>query len=249
MRTFLLMIAAAAIAVPTHAAVTLTFDDIPDRAKPHDFYDGGLAVFGGGMSGDSGPGFGVQIRGDAFVLEKIRECPEAAWCGSSAIPTPPSGLKALGASISGDVFRQVTINIAAGFTGEMSFWSYVGGGALADPGGVKIFENLGGNQASVNPLLAFVALPAPTTCVFTFRVVTEVTGCSFVKHTLAFSGTARSVVLGGAFFDNITFGAAAAGPPTGAVPEPAAWAMLITGLGLTGTALRRRRRQPAGVPA
>jgi hypothetical protein len=30
-------------------------------------------------------------------------------------------------------------------------------------------------------------------------------------------------------------------PPTGAVPEPASWAMLITGFGLVGAAARRRR--------
>jgi hypothetical protein len=30
-------------------------------------------------------------------------------------------------------------------------------------------------------------------------------------------------------------------PPTGGVPEPATWAMLITGFGLVGYAARRRR--------
>ena len=30
-------------------------------------------------------------------------------------------------------------------------------------------------------------------------------------------------------------------PPVGGVPEPASWAMLIAGFGLTGTAMRRRR--------
>jgi hypothetical protein len=36
------------------------------------------------------------------------------------------------------------------------------------------------------------------------------------------------------------FGAVA--PPTGGIPEPSTWAMLIVGMGLSGAALRRRRR-------
>jgi hypothetical protein len=35
--------------------------------------------------------------------------------------------------------------------------------------------------------------------------------------------------------------------PAGGVPEPASWAMLITGFGLTGLAARRRRRTAAAV--
>jgi hypothetical protein len=36
---------------------------------------------------------------------------------------------------------------------------------------------------------------------------------------------------------------AAAGPPTGAIPEPASWAMMIIGFGLVGSAARRRTKQ------
>jgi hypothetical protein len=38
-------------------------------------------------------------------------------------------------------------------------------------------------------------------------------------------------------------------PATGAVPEPASWAMMISGFGLTGGAMRRRRRLAVGVTA
>ena len=41
------------------------------------------------------------------------------------------------------------------------------------------------------------------------------------------------------FVDNFTLGAAS---PVSAVPEPAAWAMMIVGFGLSGAALRRPRR-------
>lgn len=229
----------AAAAVPGQAAVTLSFDAIPDRGTPSQFYNGGAAIDRFGQPfGSPGPAFGVSISGDAFVLEKIRACPGEPFCGSSAIPTPPSGLRALGAAFTPDASRRVTFNLASGFTGELSFWSYVSGGALADPGSVIVFADLSGLQASFNPVLAFVSLPAPTTCIFTFMVVTEVTGCSFNKHTLTFAGTARSVVVTGAFFDDVTFGSAGNG---GGVPEPASWAMLIAGFGLTGGVMRRRR--------
>ena len=50
---------------------------------------------------------------------------------------------------------------------------------------------------------------------------------------------------GGASVDFFSVGGDGDGPgdlqPTGAVPEPASWAMLIAGFGLTGATLRRRR--------
>ncbi|KAB7647476.1 PEPxxWA-CTERM sorting domain-containing protein [Polymorphobacter fuscus] len=55
--------------------------------------------------------------------------------------------------------------------------------------------------------------------------------------TFAFTQTGSDLATSGSF----TF----ASPPSGAVPEPASWAMLITGFGLVGIASRRRRHAVA----
>ncbi len=65
------------------------------------------------------------------------------------------------------------------------------------------------------------------------------TGLDTIRLTATVEGN------GGVFFDNISVGALT---PSGAVPEPAAWAMMIVGVGLTGATLRRRRT-PARVTA
>ena len=47
--------------------------------------------------------------------------------------------------------------------------------------------------------------------------------------------------------DGISFNVAPPVPPVGGVPEPANWAMLIAGFGLTGAAMRRRRAVSAAI--
>lgn len=67
--------------------------------------------------------------------------------------------------------------------------------------------------------------------------------CNWTPIGVSFAGTAMSIDFGGTAnytgFDNITFGS---DTPGGTVPEPAVWAMLISGFGLVGAAARRRRR-------
>jgi hypothetical protein len=46
---------------------------------------------------------------------------------------------------------------------------------------------------------------------------------------------------GGNTNEGTIFSITGSGFDTGAVPEPASWAMLIAGFGLTGAAMRRRR--------
>jgi PEP-CTERM motif len=66
--------------------------------------------------------------------------------------------------------------------------------------------------------------------------------CNWTAVGVSFNGTAKSINFAGTAgrtgFDNITFGT---DTPTPGVPEPASWAMLIAGFGLTGAAMRRRR--------
>jgi hypothetical protein len=69
------------------------------------------------------------------------------------------------------------------------------------------------------------------------------TPLAFQSFSIPFSGDARSVVIigpsGGSAvlaFDDLQFGI-----DPGVIPEPAGWALMITGFGLAGAALRRQR--------
>lgn len=232
-----------AAATPSAAAVTLDFDSIPDRRSPGLYYDGGSTQGPDGPDAGQGPDFGIRILGFGTVAEQLRLCAGADFCGSTLIPKPPSGFKALSAPFERDDFNRTLFNLADGFTDELSFWIYVPGGALASPGSVTIFANEGGYTASNNPILGFQSVAAPTDCVFTTSTITTVSGCGFNKYTMNFTGTARSILFQGAVFDDITIGAPGAigGPGGSTVPEPASWALLIAGFGLTGAAMRRRR--------
>lgn len=73
---------------------------------------------------------------------------------------------------------------------------------------------------------------------------------SFNPNTAYFSGplTLRfSNTSGGLVIDNVRVDVI--GAATGAVPEPATWAMMLTGFGLVGACLRRRRDAVAGALA
>ena len=87
-------------------------------------------------------------------------------------------------------------------------------------------------------------------------------GISWSRYSYSFSGTGAPVSIGlysslslsssnlGVGLDNVVLeGALRDGPPTGAIPEPASWAMLIAGFGLVGAMARRRRLDSARVSA
>jgi hypothetical protein len=62
----------------------------------------------------------------------------------------------------------------------------------------------------------------------------------WTEYTYNFVATGASTTLSFASLDNSPYGPALDGVSVAAVPEPAAWGMLIGGFGLAGLALRRR---------
>ena len=102
---------------------------------------------------------------------------------------------------------------------------------------IEFLSDLTGNPGTIIGSFAGSALPIPTT-------PTGCTTCSTsnVLATFNFAGLEQSLVNYVRFrsteqafeVDNVTI--------TAAVPEPAAWGMMLLGFGLAGGALRRRRQ-------
>ncbi|OYW83985.1 MAG: hypothetical protein B7Z20_11720 [Sphingobium sp. 32-64-5] len=106
---------------------------------------------------------------------------------------------------------------------------------------MTVYQGLGGRFGGGGnpPTLGRIEMPTTTGCTVNPNTLT-VTGCGWTKYTIAFDGVAQSLELAGgaAYFDNVSLGASGS---VGGVPEPASWALLIAGFGLTGAAMRRRR--------
>ena len=239
MRSTVLLAALAfvGIAAPANASITLTFDEMPNYDRPYAFYDGGASIDAGTeqLTSRTGPALGVRIADAAIVFQAFDQCPGGGCNG--IFPTAPSGNRAM-YNFPARTFLPAltTFNLAAGFIGEASVWHYGGASSMTVYAGLDGREGNGGFPT----VLGFVSMPLTTGCVVSGGLT--VTGCGWTKYTIAFNGSARSLVLAGSasYFDSVTFGANG-GPAVGGVPEPASWALLVAGFGLTGAALRRRR--------
>ena len=122
---------------------------------------------------------------------------------------------------------RVTLNYAAGFEGAFSV-AYSARRASS----VRIYDGLNGS----GNVLATIQLGAQ----WDSECGGDPNGefCNWTTAMASFSGVGKSVDFFGSpgdiYFDDVALGATA-------VPEPATWAMMITGFGLTGAAVRRRR--------
>jgi len=216
------------LATSAHAGViTLNFEGIDSypgssSVLVNDYYNGGMA-----SNGATGPNYGVQFVGGGLVL--CLNTPAALSCSNTSRGAPgPSDKGALFWLSDGPI-----MNVAAGFDTGFSF-------NYSDPfvpgGFVSVYDGLNGTGT----LLATMALglTPSTACDPSFSGGANY--CPFIGTGLGFAGIGKSVVFGGTadfiVYDDITFGATT----PGGAPEPAAWALMILGFGLAGSALRRR---------
>jgi hypothetical protein len=211
--------AAIGLATPAEASIVLTFEGVGSLAAVNDFYNGGTD-----SAGNSGPNYGINFSGNS--IGNIDS--DAGGVGNFANePSPNTDLIFLSGGAA-------TMNVAAGFDTGFSFF-YSGN----QPGFVDVYDGLNGTGT----LLAHLDLAVNWQ---DGGCTGDPTGqfCHWDPIGVSFAGTARSVDFGGAAnfigFDNITLGSAT---PTGSVPEPATWAMML--LGFAGIGLAMRRRRPA----
>ena len=195
--------------------ITLTFEGLQDTEPIDNYYNGGLGGFGSGP----GPNYGITFSSNSLAIISDLDG------GSGNFTNNPSGDTVMFfLSGPGDV-----MNLAAGFTTGFSFF-YSGNSAVGD-GSVDVYSGLNGTGTllasfSVNTSLTPLCSSGPSYCVWQ-------------PDGVSFSGTAESVVFGGAAnyiaWDNITLGSST---PTGVTPEPAS--LILLGTGLLGLALVRR---------
>lgn len=215
------MVALSAASAAQTATITLDFEGInaaypsSDFALIQGFYDGGTS-----SAGTSGPDFGVSFSSNARAL--CLNTPGAICSGSSR-----GGLGDLNSQLGAFFFAEgdaVFINLAAGFTGGLSFFY----SAVLEEGSVSVFDGPGGTGNALATLDLETTLQDCDNALFA-------PFCPFLPVEVSFTGTAQSVSFAGVasqiVFDDVTF--------IGVIPLPAGLPLLLGGLAILGL-LRRR---------
>jgi hypothetical protein len=208
-------------ATAAHAAtVTLDFDGLNGDARVNervlDFYAGGQGSDGSAGGAD----FGITFSPEAIAICASPAC-------NSNVAGAPSGPNVLG------VLPDTTMvmDIAGGFDQALQF-SWIS----TQTAHVTLWSGLGGTGTQLNGITLFGQPSGSNT-----DGCSGHTFCPFLPASLQALGVVHSIKFEGfthGVVDDLTlFGATV----PDAVPEPAAWALMISGFGLAGAALRRRR--------
>lgn len=232
MRMMAAAVAALALAAPAAAVTVIGFERI-DAAYPSASYAQILGFYGGGLSsqGTSGPNYGMVFSANAVAVclnPVAGNCSNAS--GGGAVPTSARG--ALGLAANGSA----TLDFATPYTGAIGFRYQV------TPASAAVIQAWSGPGATGSLLASLTLFNTAPGCPAYNAVICPFGpgGLGFLTgvQSLRFAGQASGFVI-----DDLTFGAGNDPLPPPAVPEPAAWALLMTGFGLTGLMLRRRRAE------
>ena len=210
--------------------ILLTFDQlgvIPSSVGDEpilNFYNAGFAGNGTPSCGYTvcgpGPNYGVTFNSDALVLTSGDQ---GGGGNFTKEPSSPNILFFLTGT--GDV-----MNVPGGITTGFSF--YYSGNSEFGNGVVDVYSGL---NATGTLLASFVVNTSLTPL-----CTSGPQYCVWQPDGVSFSGTAESVLFGGAAnyigWDNVTLGSS-----TPAVPEPAS--LMLVGTGLVGVAAKLRRRR------
>ena len=222
-----LSVAAGLLAAATTAqaaVISLNFEGVASYPNGNnvliqEFYNGGTSSIG-----TSGTNYGVSFGNNALLICLNSTTTFCSNTSRGGVGDPNSREGSLFFLSGSETF----LNYSAGFTTGFSF-NYVS----SVNGSVGVYDGLNGT----GNLLASVNLTPNRAGCPSYGAGF----CPFGPAGVNFAGTARSISFGGVanqiVFDDITFGSSV----PGGVPEPASWAMLIAGFGLTGAAMRRRR--------
>lgn len=222
--SIVLAVTAVTLAIPATAAIT-TY--------------GSRATFNGAAGPTAVETFnscgGTSSLGNNFVLSASNPGPCASIAaGISFAPDSGFDLYIAGPGQSANVTTALGVDFPPSGNNHIRFT----GGSLSF--GADFNQNFGGGAQRGTPVLFTLdALDLMGNLLATFNF-------SVPSGTSAFFGLTSDTALGGvdvrqqeggfAVLDDVAFNA------LGAVPEPASWALLISGFGLTGAAMRRRSR-------
>jgi len=223
MKRYLLLAATAAAlgaSQPAAAATNLVVNG--GFEKPVDSSGASIVIYAGGEP----TGFGWTVTEGSVDVHNTNGPfggePDPAGAGVGA-------LDLIGLGDKGGIAQSFATQIGAVYVLTFDYANNPFGPSASMNFGVR---GASGNLFSQNVTHSGSVLPAMNWTHYTFEfTATEAMSTLFFTNTAGFTS-------GGIYLDNVSV----IGPDPAAVPEPGAWALMIAGFGLAGTALRQRRR-------